>query len=180
MHSLTTRLPVLNTLKKQQLTTINKVIWNRRRSLWAAQCSPPTRVAASFTLTFWQNSGCERERQLSRGLGFLPGEQKSCGNRSGRGLHIIMLMRSPSCWKAKRTTREQRGLKMLILSGQEQRQSKLLGEAVVVGGGVRCFSPDGTAVGLAPLHSPPWPQIGFPSRDTTTFPPSFSARVLRS
>lgn len=51
--------------------------------------------------------------------------------RSGRGLHIIMLMRSPSCWKAKRTKRKQRGLKTLTPSGQGQIQSKLLSEAAV-------------------------------------------------
>lgn len=61
-------------------------------------------------------------------------------------------------------------------TGRETEQAA--GGAAV--GGVRCFSPDGTAVGSSPLGSPPRRQMGLPSRDTTTFPPSFSARVLRS
>lgn len=47
-------------------------------------------------------------------------------------------------------------------------------------GGVGCFGPDGTAVGLTPLSSPLQHHSGLPSRDTTTFPPSFSASVRRS
>lgn len=87
-------------------------------------------VAASFTSTFWQNSGCERE--IERETTFL-----------GFGsvvfvfllfcLHIIMLMRSP-CWKkAKRTKnkKETRSLKTLTPSGHGYRQSKLLGEVAV-------------------------------------------------
>lgn len=96
------------------------------------------------------------------------------GNRNGRDLHIIMLMRSP-CWKAKKEQKPKRGLKLLSPSGQEQTRSKLKR-----GGRGQGFGLDGTAVGSSPLGSPPTPQMGLPSRDTTTFPPSFSARVLRS
>lgn len=71
-----------------------------------------------------------RERQLSR----VYEEHKPCGNRKGRGLHIIMLMRSP-CWKAKNQRNPQRGLKMLSPSGQEERRSKLLGERRWAGSG---------------------------------------------
>ena len=52
--------------------------------------------------------------------------------QTGRCLHIIMLMRSPSYWKkAKRTKRKQRSLKTLTPSGHGYRQSKLLSEAAV-------------------------------------------------
>lgn len=90
-------------------------------------------------------------------------------------------MRSPSCWKkAKRTKRKQRGLKTLTPSGHGYRQSELLSEAVFRWGQVLRSGWHGGWLGSARLGSPSRHHSGLPSRDTTTFPPSFSASVVRS
>lgn len=100
--------------------------------------------------------------------------------QSGRGLHIIMLMRSPSCRKQKnkKKTKRPKDATSFRTGTDTDRASCWVKRRC--SGGVRCFGPDGTAVGLAPLCSPPSHQMGLPSRDTTVFPPSFSARVPRS
>lgn len=137
-------LPGLNILeKKQHFTIINKVICKNPCAAGggASRRSSPTQAAASFTSTFWQNSGCERETTF---LGF--GSVSIClfffcqVNRSHVATNwevfayhyvneIFFMLEKKQ--KRTKTKRKQRGLKTLTPSGHGYRQSKLLGEAAV-------------------------------------------------
>lgn len=101
-----------------------------------------THAAASFTSTFFGKSLAERERDKPSWFlfGFYPLDRKVMWQQTGRCLHIIMLMRSPSCWKKQKKIKKKknkRGLKSLTPSGHGYRQSELLGEAAVSGRGLR-------------------------------------------
>lgn len=94
-------------------------------------------AAASFTSTFWQNSGCERETAFlgfgSRSISFfLPGERSHVAtNWEVFAYRYYVNEISFMLEKSKKNKKQEQGLKTLTPSGHEYRQSKLLGEAAV-------------------------------------------------